>query len=63
MLVTLKGRIAEVRRIGDPRLYGLMLNQIHRILSMNFGKMRIRSEFSSGASELKEKMERIINDS
>jgi len=28
---------------------GLKLNQIHRILSMNSGEMRIRSEFSSRA--------------
>jgi len=61
-LVISKGRI-EVRRIDDPLFYGLMLNQIHRILLMNFGEMRIRSEFSSRASELKRKMERIINDS
>jgi len=47
-LLTSKGRI-EVRQIGDPLFYGLMLNQIHRILSMNFGKMRIRNEFSSRA--------------
>jgi len=61
-LVTSKGRI-EVRRIGDPLFYGLMLNQIHRILSMNFRELRIRSKFSSRASELKGKMEKIINNS
>jgi len=43
-LLTSKGRI-EVRQISDPQFYGLMLNQIHRILSMNFGEMRIRNEF------------------
>jgi len=52
-LLTSKGRI-EVRQIGDPLLYGLMLNQIHRILSMNCGEMRIRNEFIR-ASELKRK--------
>jgi len=61
-LLTSKGRI-EVRQIGDPLFHGLMLNQIHRILSMNFGEMKIRNEFSSRANELKGKMERIINDS
>jgi len=52
-LLTSKGRI-EVRQIGDPLFYGLMLNQIHRILSMNFGEMKIRNEFIR-ASELKRK--------
>jgi len=47
-LVTSKGRI-EVYRIGDPLFCGLKLNQIHRILSMNSGEMKIRSEFSSRA--------------
>jgi len=60
--MTSKGRI-EVRRIDDPLLYGLMLNQIHRILLMNSGEIRIRREFSSRASELKGEMERIVNNS
>jgi len=54
--VTSKGRI-EVRRIGDPLFCGLELNQIHRILSMNSAEMRIRSEFSSKANELKRRFE------
>jgi len=54
-LLTSKGRI-EVYQIGDPLFYGLwiMLNQIHRILSMNFGEMRIKNDFIR-ASELKRK--------
>jgi len=61
-LVTSKGRI-EVCRIGDPLFCGLKLNQIHPILSINFGEIRIRSEFSSKASELKGEMKRIVNNS
>jgi len=53
-LLISKGRI-EIRRIGDPLFYGLVLNQIYRILSMKFGEMRIRNEFISRASELKGK--------
>jgi len=57
-LLTSKGKI-EVRQIGDPLFYGLMLNQIHRTLSMNFGEMRIRNEFIRVNS--KGRIERIIN--
>jgi len=32
----------EVRRIGDPLLYGLGLEQVHRVLSMNSEEMRIQ---------------------
>jgi len=49
--VTSKGSI-EVRRIGDPLFCGLKLNQIHRILLINSGEIKIRSEFCSRASEL-----------
>jgi len=58
-LLTSKGRI-EVRQIGDPLFHGLMLNQIHRMLSMNFGEMRIRNE-SSELVNSKGRIERIIN--
>jgi len=47
----------EVRQIGDPLFCGLGLRHIYRILSMNFGQMRIRSEFSSRASELGRRFE------
>jgi len=43
----------EIRRVGDSLLYGLGLEQIHRILSMNSGEMRTRSEFSSRTSLLR----------
>jgi len=42
---------------------GLRLERVHGIFSMNSGEMRIRSEFSSRASELKEEMEKIVNNS
>jgi len=58
-LVTSKRR-SKVRRIGDPLFCELELNQIHR---MNSGEMRIQSEFSNRASELKGKIERIVNNS
>jgi len=40
----LKGRI-KVRQIGDLLFYGLILKEIHRILSMNVRETRIRNEF------------------
>jgi len=45
-LLTSEGRI-EVRQIGDPQFYELVLNQVHRILSMNFREMRIRNDHQS----------------
>jgi len=53
----LKGRI-KVRQIGDLLIYGLILKEIHRALSMNVREMR-----TSSSSELKGKMEKTIKDS
>jgi len=52
----LKGRI-EVCQIGDPLSYGLILSEIHRVLSMNSEEKRIKSEFIKKTSELEGKIE------